>query len=183
MWGKRWRLYTEHFLDLQFFSTYRLILFLWQALWIDRERILILSHVCMWKSVSHVQLLGTPWTVAHQASLSRGFSRQEYWSGSLRPPPGDRTQDRICRKILYCLSQQESPRRTRCRASKGCFQSVPGSCWWHWGASAGLLAFCSFFSVAIGTLCPCVPAFFPPLQTWIGMHVQRWKLAIRSLQA
>ena len=31
----------------------------------------------------------TPWTVAHQTSLSMGFSRQEYWSGLLCPPPGD----------------------------------------------------------------------------------------------
>ena len=31
----------------------------------------------------------TPWTVAHQASLSMGFSRQEYWSGFPFPPPVD----------------------------------------------------------------------------------------------
>ena len=31
----------------------------------------------------------TPWTVAHQAPLSMGFSRQEYWSGWPCPPPGD----------------------------------------------------------------------------------------------
>jgi len=31
----------------------------------------------------------TPWTVAHQASLSTGFSRQEYWSGLPFPSPGD----------------------------------------------------------------------------------------------
>ena len=31
----------------------------------------------------------TPWTVACQASLSLGFSRQEYWSGLPCPPPGD----------------------------------------------------------------------------------------------
>ena len=33
------------------------------------------------KSLSHVQLLATPWTVAYQAPPSMGFSRQEYWSG------------------------------------------------------------------------------------------------------
>ena len=38
---------------------------------------------------SHVQLCVTPWTVAHQASLSMEFSRQEYWSGLPFPPPGD----------------------------------------------------------------------------------------------
>ena len=31
----------------------------------------------------------TPWTVSHQAPLSMGFSRQEYWNGSPFPPPGD----------------------------------------------------------------------------------------------
>ena len=31
----------------------------------------------------------TLWTVAHQASLSMGFSRQEYWSGFPFPSPGD----------------------------------------------------------------------------------------------
>ena len=31
----------------------------------------------------------TPWTVAHQASLSMGFPRQEYWSGFPFPSPGD----------------------------------------------------------------------------------------------
>ena len=39
------------------------------------------------KSVSHVQLFATPWTVAYQASLSMGFSRQEYWSGLPFPSP------------------------------------------------------------------------------------------------
>ena len=33
------------------------------------------------KSLSHVRLFATPWTVAHQAPPSMGFSRQEYWSG------------------------------------------------------------------------------------------------------
>ena len=33
--------------------------------------------------------LVTPWTVAGQAPLSMGFSRQEYWSGLPCPPPGD----------------------------------------------------------------------------------------------
>ena len=31
----------------------------------------------------------TPWAVAHQALLSMGFSRQEYWSGFSCSPPGD----------------------------------------------------------------------------------------------
>ena len=41
------------------------------------------------KSLSHVQLSATPWTVARQALLSMGFSRREYWSGLPFPSPGD----------------------------------------------------------------------------------------------
>ena len=41
------------------------------------------------KSLSHVQLFETPWTVAHQAPPSMGFSRQEYWSGLPFPSAGD----------------------------------------------------------------------------------------------
>ena len=39
-------------------------------------------HSCVW-------LFVTLWTVAHQASLSMGFSQQEYWSGLPCPSPGD----------------------------------------------------------------------------------------------
>ena len=41
------------------------------------------------KSLSLVQLFAAPWTVAHQAPPSMGFSRQEYWSGLPFPSPGD----------------------------------------------------------------------------------------------
>ena len=41
------------------------------------------------KSLSRVQLFATLWTVAHQAPLSTGFSRQEYWSGLPFSSPGD----------------------------------------------------------------------------------------------
>ena len=44
---------------------------------------------CVRSCFSHVQLFLTPWTVAHQAPLSMGFSREEYWSGLPCPPPGD----------------------------------------------------------------------------------------------
>ena len=39
------------------------------------------------KSLSRVLLLATPWTAAHQAPPSMGFSRQEYWSGVPLPSP------------------------------------------------------------------------------------------------
>ena len=45
--------------------------------------------VCVLSHFSCVQLCVTLWTVAHQAPLSMGFSRQEYWNGLPCPPPGD----------------------------------------------------------------------------------------------
>ena len=47
-----------------------------------------MSHVHV-RSLSPVQLFATLWTVACQAPLSMGFSRQEYWSRLLFPLPGD----------------------------------------------------------------------------------------------
>ena len=49
------------------------------------------------KSLSHVRLLATPWTVAYQAPPLMGFSRQEYWSGLPLPSPivGDFTITQI----------------------------------------------------------------------------------------
>ena len=41
------------------------------------------------QSLSRVQLFATPWTVAHQAPLTVGFPRQEYWSGLPFPSLGD----------------------------------------------------------------------------------------------
>ena len=46
------------------------------------------------KLLSCVQLFVTPWTAAHQAPLSMGFSRQEYWSGLPFPSPGESSQPR-----------------------------------------------------------------------------------------
>ena len=40
------------------------------------------------KLFSRVQLFAAPWTVAHQAPPSMGFSRQEYWSWLPLPSPG-----------------------------------------------------------------------------------------------
>ena len=56
------------------------------------ERVAIsFSNAWKWKvkvkSLSRVRLLETPWTAAYQASLSMGFSRQEYWSGVPLPTP------------------------------------------------------------------------------------------------
>ena len=55
---------------------------------LKKERIYIL-HADMLSCFSPVQLFVTLWTVAHQSPLSMGFSRQEYRSGLLCPPPGN----------------------------------------------------------------------------------------------
>ena len=44
---------------------------------------------CVLSRFTCVQLCATLWTIARQASLSMGFSRQGYWSGLPCPPPGD----------------------------------------------------------------------------------------------
>ena len=59
------------------------------------EQLRVSLHVCACSHFSQVQLFATPWTVARQAPLSMGFSRQEYWSGLPCPPPGDLPDPRI----------------------------------------------------------------------------------------
>ena len=49
----------------------------------------VCARVRVLNCFSHVQLFATLWAVALQASLSIGFSRQEYWSGLQCPSPGD----------------------------------------------------------------------------------------------
>ena len=67
------------------------------------------------KSLSRVRLFVTPWTVAYQAPLSMGFSKQEYWSGLPFPSPGDlpdpdtKPGSSALRHTLYPLSHQGSP--------------------------------------------------------------------------
>ena len=81
------------------------------------------NHECMMSCVC-VQLLlcqtlVTPWTVARQAPLSMGFSRQENWSGLPFPPPGDLPDPRtepvppvsLGRQILYHWATWEAPFR------------------------------------------------------------------------
>ena len=67
------------------------------------------------KSLSRVRLFVTPWTVAYQAPLSMGFSRQEYWNRLLFPSPGDLPNPGIepgslaLQWILYNCATWEAP--------------------------------------------------------------------------
>ena len=60
-------------------------------------------QVCV---LSHVRLFAVPWTVACQAPLSMGFSRQEYWSELPFPPPGDLPDPRTEAASLCLLHWQ-----------------------------------------------------------------------------
>ena len=63
------------------------------------------DHACVLSWFSRVQLFVTPQTVAHQAPLSTGFSRQAYWSGwqpTPEDPPGDLPNPEIEPMSLMC---------------------------------------------------------------------------------
>ena len=70
------------------------------------------------KSLSRVRLFATPWMIAHQAPLSMGFSRQEYWSGchfllqEIFPTQGLNPGFPHCRQTLYPLNHQGKSRWT-----------------------------------------------------------------------
>ena len=61
-------------------------------------------HICGYMLIrfSCVQLFVTLWTIAHQAPLSMGSSRQEYWSGLPCPSPGDLPKPGIKPTSLTC---------------------------------------------------------------------------------
>ena len=75
------------------FSSFQHILILAQFHNMFEKLIFFAAANSMWKwkclLLSCVQLFVTPWSVAHQAPLSLGFPRQEYWSGLPFHSPGD----------------------------------------------------------------------------------------------
>ena len=101
------------------------------------------------------------WTVARQAPLSMGFSRQEYWSGLPCPPPGELPDSGIeptspaapaLQAVSLPLSHQGSPLKSifiyKCRhptrltgGSGGVSALFPASCLWtlwlYWGFPSG----------------------------------------------
>ena len=56
---------------------------------------LLFGYMCKLSHFSHVWLFETLWTIAQQAPLFMGFSRQEYWSGLPYPLPGDLPDSQI----------------------------------------------------------------------------------------
>ena len=61
-------------------------------IWVPSISLLVIQALCV-RMLSRVWLFATLWTVVHQAPLSMGFSRQEYWNGLPCPAPG----------CLFCL--------------------------------------------------------------------------------
>ena len=59
-----------------------------QSTFTKYHSLLNVLHVCVLSRFSRVQLFETLWTAAHQAPLSMGFPRQEYWGGFPCPLPG-----------------------------------------------------------------------------------------------
>ena len=87
------------------------------------------------KSLNHVRLFVTPWTIAHQAPLSMGFSRQEYWSGLPFPSPREKERythlnaefQNIARRYKKAfLSNQckEIEENNRMGKTKDCFKKL-----------------------------------------------------------
>ena len=72
--------------------------------------ILLYACFCCCLVAQSVWLFATPWTIAHQAPVSMGLSRREYWSGLPLLTPGDlpRPRDRTCVPCLYPLSTRGS---------------------------------------------------------------------------
>ena len=66
------------------------------------------SNLSMACALSVFRLFEIPRTIAHQAPLSTGFSRQEYWSGLPFPSPGESSQaeDRTSVSSISCTGRQ-----------------------------------------------------------------------------
>ena len=77
------------------------------------------------KSLSHVRLLATPWTAAHQAPPSMGFSRQEYWSGVPLPSP----QFTLGELQIYILVPHDIEGRAPLTENASLWSWEPGSLW------------------------------------------------------
>ena len=78
----------------------------WTTLFYSLDRLLLMvhTHACsVAQSLSRVRLFVTPWTVARQAPLSMGFSRQEYCSGLPCPPPRDLPDPGIQTHVSYSM--------------------------------------------------------------------------------
>ena len=103
------------------------------------------------KSLSHVRLFTTPWTAAHQAPPSMGFSRQEYWSGVPLPSlAGDRGKVQntgfkknklgwgaslVAQWLRICLPMQETRVWSLVREDPMCCWTTKSMCHNYWAGT------------------------------------------------
>ena len=73
---------------------------------------------CMLSGFNHARLFAAPWTVAHQAPLSMGSSRQEYWSGLPCFPPGDLTNPWMLEVLNFLNCVASSVLKNTCLKKK-----------------------------------------------------------------
>ena len=167
------------------------------------------SNACKWKVkvklFSHVRLLATPWTAAHQAPPSMGFSRQEYWSGVPLPSPPDPMRSVLSSSPSH---QQEDAATDRVRTLSNIFKfskvrgQIPGPApfspgLWHsdpdlWDCGKKVQETLPGKSVTWGprvqlglghwqTLCP--PVSHLPLLSLENFQRQKWKGWVRRATA
>ena len=114
----------------------------------NKNAIILAGCVCVCvRSLSCVPLFVTLWTVAHQAPLSTGFSRQEYWSGLPFPPPGDLPNPGIkpASPVSPALQADSLPLSQR-GSSAWCLWRVNYSWYVFTVKNNSLLLFCFFIS-------------------------------------
>ena len=126
--------------------------------------------------LSHVRLFAAPWTVAHQAPLSIGCSRQEYWSGLPFPPPGALPHPGI--KPTFLSSPAWAGGFFTMIATWEAWMLVGGQCksllWMEkWVPRQSILE---------GTLMSEEFITIPPLPTWTGSSPQRTQKATPGIK-
>ena len=103
------------------------------------------------KSLSRVQLLATPWTKAHQAPPSMGFSRQACWSGVPLP------QDCIsCTPVLLVMTGDRCKQTCKRDFIKDCFQGADLAERWDSSLHYFLPNCCLDFSCDGWNSCSCI---------------------------
>ena len=88
---------VKKYIDTQIYGYVKLHLYFQQ----EHSKYNTHACACMISHFSHVWLFATLWTIACQAPLSTGFSRQEYWSGLPGPSQGDLPNPGIESRFYY----------------------------------------------------------------------------------
>ena len=97
---------------------------------------------------SRVRLCATPWTAAHQAPPSLGFSRQDHWSGLPFPSPMHESEKwKWSRSVVFDSLWPHEPQHTRPRCPSPTPRAYPNSCpssrWCHPTISSSVVPFSS----------------------------------------